>query len=231
MKVDDFYSKFIDLDKNELISLKDRILNFYKNNNDDEIKKIYSYFNGRDCEQIGFSTELNLIKNNKFNNYCFNEPMILYWHKRLPLSMLVGDKFSYKKLHQKPVHSPVSEANPWVYTFKKANKKEESFELKEQLKTLENMGIDELKKFVGFLKNKCEFLGFTYNSRYFKIKTESDGQRALYIHPFGGPVMAFKVKNKPIVFVTTPSLKYNDSHLKDLKENDLRHKEIIGETD
>lgn len=76
-----------------------------------------------------------------------------------------------------------------------------------------------------FLKDDCEFIGFAVNISYVMENSKHDDElEALYVHPFSGPTLLYKVKNTPMLVVANENLNYNKSSLQNIEMNKYNKK-------
>jgi hypothetical protein len=90
---------------------------------------------------------------------------------------------------------------------------------------------EEGKKYAKWLESsQCQFIGFAVNVQYIKENGDIKEREALWVHPFGGPVLLYKHKRLPMLIMSSPSLEFNDSHIKKAKMNNYTQT-IEGITD
>lgn len=81
---------------------------------------------------------------------------------------------------------------------------------------------EEQKYLSEILKNQedVELIGFSVNAMYVKAESEfQDELEAIFVHPWGTPVLAYKHKRLPIVFLVGPGVRFNESVLDEVKGN------------
>lgn len=120
----------------------------------------------------------------------------------------------------------------WVYTFSKATAKERGRIREILLEGIKNFkGRKKGTDIYSYLRGvEVELVGFVPNIEYFKEKGASDEMEALFTHTFGGPTLLYKHKDYPILILASPTLRFNDSYLRDAKKNVMKN-EILGITD
>lgn len=191
------------------------------------------------CAFIGFSIGCIFVPHSKIHhkkvyNFRFNEPTLMYKHKRLP--MLISSSpdllYSFNSSHQIkiPSNNNIKERLSWLPIFMNSK-----IEEKEQMKKILLEGIskysDEGRKYANWLNSsECDLIGYGVNSRYIKEKGSKEEVEALWVHPFGGPTLVYKHKSLPMLITTSPTLEFNDSHIKKAKLNGY-YESIIGITD
>lgn len=80
-------------------------------------------------------------------------------------------------------------------------------------------------------RSKTEFVGFTIGLEYFKENGgDKESHEALFVHPFGGPMLVYKIKDLPALIVTGPSLRFNHTHVKEISLNKYLDA-VLGVTD
>lgn len=90
---------------------------------------------------------------------------------------------------------------------------------------------EEGQKYVKWLRgSECQFIGFAVNVQYIKEDGGPKEKEALWVHPFGGPVLLYKHKRLPMLIMSSPSLEFNNSHIKKAKMNNYTQS-IEGITD
>lgn len=87
----------------------------------------------------------------------------------------------------------------------------------------------ELYKF--FNSKNVTLIGFCPRIEYILEKsTDDDKCKAIFEHKFGGSSLLFASNDSPVLFLTAPSLRFNDSHIMDSLDNEFPY-EILGITD
>lgn len=127
--------------------------------------------------------------------------------------------------------SSVKEFLNWCLIFLKSDKSSRVKMREILLKGISEYN-EEAKQYAEWLSNtkNCQFVGFGVNIQYIKESGTKDEMKALWVHPFGGPVLVYKHKRLPMLIMTSPSLEYNDSHIKKAKLNNYTQN-IEGITD
>lgn len=76
-----------------------------------------------------------------------------------------------------------------------------------------------------FLREDCEFIGFAVNISYIMESSKhKDELGCLWVHPFSGPTLLYKVKNAPMLVVSNANLNYNKSSLENIDMNKYNKK-------
>lgn len=65
-----------------------------------------------------------------------------------------------------------------------------------------------------------ELIGFAVNSQYIRIDHENDDMlKYIFVHPWGSPPLIYKHKRLPMFVTVGPNIRWNDSILRELKDN------------
>lgn len=67
---------------------------------------------------------------------------------------------------------------------------------------------------------KFEVVGIAPSVMYAKIDGREKDLNALWVHPFGSPTLLLKHKRLPVLLMTNPGLRYNESMLSEMKFNE-----------
>lgn len=111
----------------------------------------------------------------------------------------------------------------WVYTFSNSTSSERAKMKEELLKGIRNFitesnnRSDDLYKLLK--SGDAEFVGFIPEISYFRESGHGQNLKALFVHPFGGPTLLFKMKHAPALIIASPTIRLNDSFLRDAKLN------------
>ncbi len=69
-------------------------------------------------------------------------------------------------------------------------------------------------------EDEVELIGFSVNTMYVKAVSEfEDELDSIFVHPWGTPVLTYKHKRLPIVFLVGPGVRFNESVLDEVKGN------------
>ena len=110
----------------------------------------------------------------------------------------------------------------WVYTFSKSSSIERERMRSELLKGIRDYvtGNNQSEELYKLLKSgDAEFIGFIPEISYFRDHGRGKDLEAMYVHPFGGPTLLYKMKHSPALIIASPTLRFNDSFLRDAKLN------------
>lgn len=121
--------------------------------------------------------------------------------------------------------------NKWFFEFRKSS-------LKMRLKLVDMLlsGIKEFKSkdgkitgaqiYSNMIKNS-DLIGVVGQVSYIRVK--GDHTESVFNHPFAAPTLLYHLKSTNIIFMISPSLRYNDSILSEEKINDYQE-EVEGVT-
>lgn len=111
----------------------------------------------------------------------------------------------------------------WVYTFSKSSASERGRMKDELLAGIRNFVAGKTNKGDDLYKllksGDAEFVGFIPEISYFRDHGRGKDLEAIYVHPFGGPTLLYKMKHAPALIIANPTLRFNDSFLRDAKLN------------
>lgn len=79
-------------------------------------------------------------------------------------------------------------------------------------------------------ETKWEIVGFAVHEAYVRLDGSEEETNCMFIHPWGTPPLLLKHKTLPIVMTVGPGIRWNDSILSELKDNEALEylKNLIG---
>lgn len=84
---------------------------------------------------------------------------------------------------------------------------------------------DEGREAARFLKEDCEFIGYAVNISYVMENSKHEDELGcLWVHPFSGPTLLYKVKNAPMLVLSNENLNFNKSNLQYIEMNKYNKK-------
>lgn len=231
--------EFIHFTELERIDLRESILNQVSK---DKKGASFVQFLKSNCDFIGFTPGIDFIKPNstKITLVRFQKPLLLYYVRKNPVLILLDSGVKRSTLTA-PVEAYVRKKRhtmgfdedsrylEWVSTFANSSNK-----TKEEYKnTLLEQGIKKHQngeKIFNLLEADADLEGYAITVNYFKETGEGEEMIAEFEHPFGGATLFYRLKYAPAYLLTNPTLRFNNSYLKEVGEN--RYKgSILGITD
>lgn len=74
-----------------------------------------------------------------------------------------------------------------------------------------------------------ELIGFSVNSTYVRADGPEDMLNCVYVHPWGTPALVYKHKKLPLFITVGPGIRWNESVLHEIPENEYREN-VVGFT-
>jgi len=184
---------------------------------------------------IGLAPNLYYIgeKDKNINVIKFFDPIMVYFLKKFPAMVFVSANIEENK---KSNVGQFEDVPLWVKIFLKANPQErkshfeiclEGIRLYKHNPNADNKAGEIL--YTTLLSDEVDFIGYGLITTYFHID-DPQYQNFLRVHDHGGATLIFKYKNFPAYLITSPSLRFNDSHIKNVKLNEYND-EVLGITD
>lgn len=77
--------------------------------------------------------------------------------------------------------------------------------------------------------SEYQLIGICPNIMYIKASGNEDELKAIWVHPFGTPVLLYKHKKTCALVIAGPGIRFNDSVVREIDVNRYRE-EILGIT-
>jgi len=74
-----------------------------------------------------------------------------------------------------------------------------------------------------------EIVGFAVNQQYVRVDGDKELLDCVFVHPWGTPNLLLKHKKLPIVITVGPGIRWNESVLQEVKENQYND-DVVGFT-
>jgi hypothetical protein len=72
------------------------------------------------------------------------------------------------------------------------------------------------------LSEEFECIGFTPNLQYIRLEGSANDEHALFVHPWATPPLVFKHRRLPVILITGPGIRLNDTIVREVQTNDFR---------
>ncbi|MEO5348871.1 MAG: hypothetical protein H7836_04420 [Magnetococcus sp. YQC-3] len=78
-------------------------------------------------------------------------------------------------------------------------------------------------------KDTWELVGFSTNLQYVRVDhAEDEMLEAVFVHPWGTPPLLLKHKRLPMFVIAGPGIRWNDTILRELKDNKVTSVDLEG---
>lgn len=201
-------------------------------------------------EIVGFSTNVHYILldgskedlvKTKADNW--NSPALLLKHHKLPIFVIAGPEVGLKgENHKINPYTQVKECLSWATTMLNSSVKRRKEWVKlifESFKSYRKVGLkgENLKinpYTQAMVESKQNYLsdalqdqktwdiiGFSVNLQYVRVShADKNLLRFVFLHPWGTPPLLLKHKRMPMIVIAGAGIRWNDTILRELKEND-----------
>lgn len=80
-------------------------------------------------------------------------------------------------------------------------------------------------------ENTWEIIGFSANLQYVRVDHKDEEMlKYVFVHPWGTPPLLLKHKRLPMFVIAGPGIRWNDTILREIKDNKINKDELEGAT-